>query len=108
MLILDDYHTIGGNAIHDALTYLLDHVPPQLHLTMTTRVDPPLPLARMRVRGEMTDIRATDLRFTQDEAAAFLRHHLPRSSTFCFTHHLTAALQDLQKKQKDGSLLHIS
>lgn len=73
VLVLDDYHTISNRAIHEALAYLLTHLPPQLHLAIATRVDPPLPLARMRVRGEMTELRAADLRFTTAEAATFLR-----------------------------------
>ena len=75
-LILDDYHTIGSRAIHDALTFWLDHLPPNLHLILTTRADPPLPLARLRARGELTELRAADLRFSPEEAAAFLRHFL--------------------------------
>jgi LuxR family maltose regulon positive regulatory protein len=71
-LILDDYHLISTPAIHTAITFLLDHLPPQLHLIMLTRADPPLPLTRLRMRGELTELRAADLRFTADEAAAFL------------------------------------
>ncbi len=72
ILILDDYHLITAEPIHDALTFLLDHQPPQLHLVITTRTDPPLPLARWRVCREMNELRANDLRFTTDETAAFL------------------------------------
>ncbi len=71
-LVLDDYHLIATPAIHAALAYLLDHLPPQLHLVILTRADPPLPLTRLRMRGELTELRAADLRFTADEAAAFL------------------------------------
>ena len=71
-LILDDYHLISTPAIHAALAFLLDHLPPQLHLIMLTRADPPLPLTRLRARGELTELRAADLRFTAEEAAAFL------------------------------------
>ena len=73
ILVLDDYHVIETRAVHEALAYLLDHLPPQLHLVITTRVDPPLPLSRMRARGQLTELRAHDLRFTQEEAAAFLQ-----------------------------------
>lgn len=71
-LILDDYHHIQSQAIHDALAYLIDHRPPNLHIVMISRVDPPLPLGRWRVRGQLAEIRAEDLRFTETEAAQFL------------------------------------
>jgi LuxR family maltose regulon positive regulatory protein len=71
-LVLDDYHVIKAQPIHDALTFLLDHLPPQMHLVIATRVDPPLPIARLRGRGQLTELRATDLRFTLDEVAEFL------------------------------------
>ncbi|MCK4314751.1 MAG: hypothetical protein KAX24_03175, partial [Anaerolineae bacterium] len=72
VLILDDYHLITAQPIHNALTFLLDHLPPQMHLVIAGRADPPLPLARLRGRGQLTELRAADLRFTPDEAAAFL------------------------------------
>jgi LuxR family maltose regulon positive regulatory protein len=72
VLILDDYHLINSSAIHRAVAFLLDHLPPQLHLVIATRIDPPLPLARLRARGHLTELRAADLGFTADEAAAFL------------------------------------
>jgi LuxR family maltose regulon positive regulatory protein len=71
-LILDDYHLIDTPAIHTAMTFLLDHLPPHLHVIMITRADPSLPLTRLRTRGELVEVRAADLRFTTDEAAAFL------------------------------------
>jgi len=72
LLVLDDYHLIEAQAIHDALTFLLQHLPPNLHLIVATREDPPLPLARLRARGQLTELRATDLRFTPSETAEFL------------------------------------
>jgi LuxR family maltose regulon positive regulatory protein len=72
ILVLDDYHLIEAQPIHDALTFLLRHLPPQMHLVIATREDPHLPLARLRARGQLTELRATDLRFTSSEAAAFL------------------------------------
>ncbi len=72
VLVLDDYHAIDAKPIDDALTFLLEHLPPRLHLIITTREDPRLPLARLRARGHMTELRAADLRFSPDEAAAFL------------------------------------
>jgi LuxR family maltose regulon positive regulatory protein len=72
VLVLDDYHTIDDPSIDRALTFLLEHLPPQMHLVIATREDPNLPLARYRVRGQMTELRANDLRFTPSEASEFL------------------------------------
>jgi LuxR family maltose regulon positive regulatory protein len=72
ILVLDDYHLIEAQPIHGALTFLLDHLPPQMHLVIATREDPLLPLARLRAQGQLTELRATDLRFTSSEAAEFL------------------------------------
>jgi LuxR family transcriptional regulator, maltose regulon positive regulatory protein len=72
MLVLDDYHVIDSQPVEQALTFLLEHLPPQLHLVITTREDPPLPLARLRARDQLTELRAADLRFTLAEAAEFL------------------------------------
>jgi len=72
ILILDDYHVIEDQAIGEAMLFLLDHLPATLHLVLATRTDPELPLSRFRVRGQMIEIRASDLRFTREEAASFL------------------------------------
>src|SRR2546421_746117 len=72
VLVLDDYHVIDAKPIDHALTFLLEHLPPQMHLVIATREDPQLPLARLRARGQLTELRATDLRFTPSEAAGFL------------------------------------
>lgn len=72
ILILDDFHIIDSPPIFEALTFLLEHLPPQMHLVITTREDPPLPLGRLRARAQLTEIRATDLRFSSSEAATFL------------------------------------
>lgn len=71
-LVLDDYHVIETEAIHRGVGFLLEHLPPQMHLVIATRADPPLPLMRLRARGQLTEVRATDLRFALDEARAFL------------------------------------
>jgi len=71
-LVLDDYHLITARPVHDALAFLLDHLPAHVHLVIASRADPPLPLALWRGRGQVTEVRAADLRFTPDEAAAFL------------------------------------
>ena len=72
VLILDDYHLITAQPIHDALTFLVDHLPDRMQVAVATRADPPLPLARLRGRAELTELRQSDLRFTRDEAGAFL------------------------------------
>jgi LuxR family maltose regulon positive regulatory protein len=72
VLVLDDFHLITATALHSALTFLLDHPPPQMHLIVTSRVDPPLPLARLRARDQLVELHTTDLRFTSAEAATFL------------------------------------
>ncbi len=71
-LALDDLHLITNEAIHDELAFLLDRLPPQAHLILLTRADPPLPLPRLRARGDLVELRERDLRFTPDEAATFL------------------------------------
>ncbi len=72
VLVLDDYHVVDAGAIDDALAFLLEHQPPRMHLVIATREDPPLPLARLRARGQLAELRAADLRFTLSEAAEFL------------------------------------
>ena len=72
MLVLDDYHLIATPAIHQAVSFLIDHLPPQLHLIIATREDPPLALSRLRARSQMHELRAARLRFTSDEVAALL------------------------------------
>ena len=64
VIALDDYHVVDAVEVHEAVTFLLDNLPPQVTLAMTTRADPPLPLSRLRARGELLEIRAADLRFT--------------------------------------------
>jgi len=73
VLVLDDYHLIESQPIDQALTFMLEHLPTQLHLVIASRIDPTLPLSRLRARGEMTEIRANNLRFTLEEASDFLK-----------------------------------
>jgi LuxR family maltose regulon positive regulatory protein len=73
ILVLDDYHLLGEPAVLEAMEFLLHHQPPQLHLVLATREDPALPLARLRARDQLTEIRAGDLRFTQAETSSFLQ-----------------------------------
>lgn len=72
ILVLDDYHVIDRREIHDGMAFLVEHLPPQIRLVIASRVDPPLPLARMRARGELVEIRSAELRFTADEVAEYL------------------------------------
>lgn len=74
VLVLDDYHSIQNETIHSALLFLLEHLPKKLHLIISTRVDPPWPLARFLARNQLVEIRARDLRFSVEEAAEFFNH----------------------------------
>ncbi|HET9946019.1 MAG TPA: helix-turn-helix transcriptional regulator, partial [Actinomycetes bacterium] len=76
VLVLDDYHLVTAPEVHEAMAFLLEHQPPELHVVLATRADPPLPLARMRARGQLREVRAADLRFTVDEAAAYLNESM--------------------------------
>ncbi|HET7088678.1 MAG TPA: LuxR C-terminal-related transcriptional regulator [Anaerolineae bacterium] len=81
VVVLDDYHVIESSAVHDSLAYWLEHVPDCVHLVIASREDPPMPLARLRVRGELAEIRGADLRFTRGEVATYFNEvmglHLP-------------------------------
>ena len=72
-LVLDDYHLIGSQPVHESVGFLLEHLPPGLHPVLASRADPPLALARLRARGQLVELRAAELRFTPGEAAAMLR-----------------------------------
>ncbi|HZU68373.1 MAG TPA: LuxR C-terminal-related transcriptional regulator [Ktedonobacteraceae bacterium] len=76
VLILDDFHLISEQAIHEGLSFALDHLPANLHLVLATRTDPLLPLSRLRARGQLLEIRSGDLRFTQEESTTFLLHQM--------------------------------
>ncbi|HCM27181.1 MAG TPA: helix-turn-helix transcriptional regulator [Treponema sp.] len=71
ILVLDDYHAIDAKPVDDALAFMLEHLPPRMHLVITTREDPDLPLAKWRTRGQLTELRAADLRFSASEASIF-------------------------------------
>ncbi len=73
LLVLDDYHAIAAKQIHQAIAFLLNHLPPFVHLVIASRSDPPLPLARLRARGDLSELRASELRFTAGEAELFAR-----------------------------------
>ncbi|MCB9437347.1 MAG: helix-turn-helix transcriptional regulator [Anaerolineales bacterium] len=89
-LVLDDYHLLESPEIDDALRFLLEHLPAQMHLVIITREDPQLPLSRLRVRDQLTELRVADLRFTVDEAAEFLNHAMG----------LTLSAQDIDALEK--------
>jgi len=72
LLIIDDYHLIDSQSVNQSLIFLVEHLPSQMHLFIATREDPSLPLPRLRARGQMTELRTADLRFTSAEAAEFL------------------------------------
>ncbi|HZB96286.1 MAG TPA: LuxR C-terminal-related transcriptional regulator [Herpetosiphonaceae bacterium] len=72
VLVLDDYHVIDNGQVHDGMAFFVDRLPPHVHLVIASRADPPLPLARLRARGDLVEVRAADLRFTSDEATAYL------------------------------------
>jgi LuxR family transcriptional regulator, maltose regulon positive regulatory protein len=72
VLVFDDYHVINSNSVHETLNFILDHMPSNMHLVISTRIDPPLPLAQLRARGQLVELRASDLRFSIDEEMAFL------------------------------------
>ena len=76
IMVLDDYHTIRSNPIHESVSFLLDHLPPTAHWVICTREDPPLALSRRRARQQVTEIRASDLRFTADEARRLFNESL--------------------------------
>ena len=76
VFVLDDYHLIEDPAIHEAVGFILDHLPPQLHFILASRSEPPLPLARYRARGQLLEIRAGDLHFTREESTEFLNRSM--------------------------------
>jgi LuxR family maltose regulon positive regulatory protein len=73
VLVLDDLHVVEDSAVYEQLMFVLDHLPPRVHVIAGTRADPPMPLARLRARGALAEIRAADLRFSEAEAGAYLR-----------------------------------
>jgi LuxR family maltose regulon positive regulatory protein len=77
VLVLDDYHVITAPPIHETLAFFLEHLPPTLHVILVTRSDPPLPLARLRARNELNELRMEDLRFSLAETQAFIEHAIP-------------------------------
>lgn len=94
IIVLDDYHLLSQKAIHEALGYLVEHLPGHVHLVIATRTDPPLPLARLRLRGQMLELRAADLRFSGEEISTFLAQTT--------TSHLTQEELDALEERTEG------
>ncbi len=94
ILVLDDYHVLDAKSVNQALIFLLEHLPPQMHLVIATREDPPLPLARLRAHNHLTELRIADLRFTPSEAAVFLNQVMGL--------HLSAADIDALESRTEG------
>jgi len=90
VLVLDDYHVIEAVDVHEGMAFLLDHLPPQVHVVITSRADPALPLPRLRARGELVEVRAADLRFTADEAETYFNDVMQLG----LTAHDVASLED--------------
>ncbi|MHB8135044.1 MAG: LuxR C-terminal-related transcriptional regulator [Anaerolineaceae bacterium] len=82
IIVLDDYHSVESKQVDQAVNFLIEHQPPQMHLLITSREDPTLPLARLRARGQLTELRATDLRFSPAEAADFLNQVMGLSLSY--------------------------
>jgi LuxR family maltose regulon positive regulatory protein len=76
ILVIDDYHVITNQAIHEGMTLFINHLPPLLHLVIATRADPPLPISRLRAQGQLMEMRVADLRFTTEEVSAFLNNYM--------------------------------
>ncbi len=76
VLVLDDYHLIYRDEIHNGIAFLIEHLPPQLHLVISTRADPSLPIVRLRARGQLTELRGDDLRFTSAESSSYLNSQM--------------------------------
>jgi LuxR family maltose regulon positive regulatory protein len=90
IFVFDDYHLIRDQAIHDAVAFLLERLPQNMHLVIATRADPPLPLSRLRARGQMLELREHQLRFTAEESGTFLNERMG----FGLTDHAVTALKD--------------
>ena len=76
IIVLDDYHLIDSKPVHEVINFLIEHLPPTIHLVIAGRADPPLPISRLRVQGEINEVRTAQLRFTKKEAAAFLNDRM--------------------------------
>ena len=101
LLVLDDYHLVDSGPVHESVAFLLENLPPGLRVVVSGRADPPLPLARLRARGQLAELRAADLRFTPEEAAALLGEAagpgLPGTAVAALTGFWTHALDAYQQ-----------
>ena len=105
VLVLDDYHVIDDRRVHDGMGFFVDRLPPNVHLVIASRADPPLPLARWRARGELVEIRAADLRFTSDEAAAYFNDVMALDLAAHRARHSRGADRRLDRRAPAGSAL---
>ena len=100
VLVLDDYHLISSPEVHEEVAFLLDHCPTTFHLVISTRSDPKLPISRLRARGQLVELRAADLRFTEPEAAQFLNEvmglHLDSETVKALEDHTEGWIAGLQ------------
>src|SRR5260370_28708102 len=90
LLVLDDYHLITEPEVHRSLTYLVEHLPPQLHIILATRADPPLPLSLLRARGEVLEARTHQLRCTPEEVMSFFKEAMGMRLPTAFIHEATS------------------
>ena len=106
VLVLDDYHVVDSKPVDQALEFLVEHLPPQMHLVIATREDPHLPLARLRARGQLTELRAADLRFTPAEAAEFLNQVMGLNLSAEDYHRLGSPHRRLDRRPAIGRAFH--
>jgi LuxR family maltose regulon positive regulatory protein len=102
LLVLDDYHNIHSPDIHEQMTYLLDHQPPNLRLVISTRADPPFPITRLRGRGQLSEFRVADLRFTIPETADFFKKKYGSSDRWGRYRHHSDQHRGLDRRFTDG------
>ena len=105
VLVLDDLHTITEQQIHDQLLFFVDHLPPQMRLVLASRSDPPWPLSRMRVRGDLIEVRTLDLRFTLPETASFLNTAMRLDLAPTGRRHAQGPHRGLDRRAADGRYL---
>jgi LuxR family transcriptional regulator, maltose regulon positive regulatory protein len=106
LLVLDDYHLIDSHPVDESLAFIIEHQPPQMHLVISTREDPSLPLARLRARSQLTELRAADLRFTAVEAAEFLNQVMGLNSVAGGYHRIGSPHRRLDRRSAVGCALH--
>jgi LuxR family maltose regulon positive regulatory protein len=101
-LVLDDYRLISDKSVHQALTYLLQNIPPQMNLIIASRTDPICPISRLRARGQTTEIRTDELRFTAEEVADFLEQRIGLTLTASDVKALETPYRRVGRRRSDG------